>query len=265
MYYDIAIIRDKTVLRRFMQQDRVLCAFALGDLDDKSWAKSSFYGAFDETNTLQGIGLVWHGAETPSLQLFGQPDAVEVLLASNIAPERVFGMVAGDLKDVFGKFYGSEASPIRFWRMAVTPTEFTAGSSRYGLQRLSTDDFEAITHLLGEDGHQIKAEDIEDGVFYGIKDKTGQLVSMAGTFVSSPSEYVGVVGHVYTDSSVRGRGYATAVTSAVTQELFRMGIDIVALNVVQSNAPAIRAYQKLGYRIYSPVVAGIAQKAIPTF
>lgn len=264
--YNIATVHDKVVLRRFMLQDCALFAFALGDLDDNLWELSTFYGAFDNSNILQGIGLVRRGFEIPALQLFGDRDAIEALLVSEIAPESVFGMVADDLKDVFGKFYVLENSLAhRFWRMAVTPPNFTAGSSRHGLEQLSSDDLEAINMLLATDGHHVSRENIENGVFYGIKNKMGQLVSVAGTLVCSPTEHIGVVGHVYTDASVRGRGCGTATTSAVTQALFRMEIDTVALNVTQSNTPAVRAYQKLGYRIHLPLIAGIARKAVPTF
>jgi ribosomal protein S18 acetylase RimI-like enzyme len=264
--YTTTTIRDKGVLRRFMQQDRALCAFALGDLNDKWWDLSTFFGTFDDNNTLQAIGLVRRGFETPALQMFGHPDAVEALLVSDVAPESVFGMVTDNLKDVFGKYYAhEETSTKRFWRMAVTATEFTAGSSRHGLEQLGRKDFDAIADLLTKDGHQVSTEEIEGGVFYGIKDKMGMLVAIAGTLVCAPSEHVGVVGHVYTDPAARGRGYATATTSAVTQELFRIGADTVALNVVQSNASAIRVYQKLGYRIHLPLTAGIVRKAVPTF
>jgi ribosomal protein S18 acetylase RimI-like enzyme len=45
----------------------------------------------------------------------------------------------------------------------------------------------------------------------------------------------------------RGRGYATAVTSAVTAELLRF-CDQAVLNVRADNPPALQAYRKLGYR-----------------
>ncbi len=45
----------------------------------------------------------------------------------------------------------------------------------------------------------------------------------------------------------RGRGYATAVTGAVTAELLRF-CDEVVLNVRADNPPALQAYRRLGYR-----------------
>ena len=48
-------------------------------------------------------------------------------------------------------------------------------------------------------------------------------------------------------STIRGRGYATAVTGAVTAELLRT-CDQVVLNVRSDNPPALQAYRRLGYQ-----------------
>ena len=49
-----------------------------------------------------------------------------------------------------------------------------------------------------------------------------------------------------THTDHRGRGYAKAVTSAVTAELLRY-CDEVVLNVRSDNPPAIQAYSRLGF------------------
>ena len=87
---------------------------------------------------------------------------------------------------------------------------------------------------------------IAEGVYYGIR-VGSRLVSAAGTHVVSPEARLGVVGNVMTHTEYRGRGYATAVTGAVTAELLRF-CDQVVLNVRADNPPALQAYRKLGYR-----------------
>jgi predicted GNAT family acetyltransferase len=52
-----------------------------------------------------------------------------------------------------------------------------------------------------------------------------------------------------THADFRGRGYATAVTGAVTAELLRF-CDQVVLNVRADNPPALAAYRRLGYQVY---------------
>jgi predicted GNAT family acetyltransferase len=58
---------------------------------------------------------------------------------------------------------------------------------------------------------------------------------------------LGVVGNVLTHVDHRGRGYATAVTGAVTAELLRT-CDQVVLNVRSDNPPALQAYRRLGFQ-----------------
>ncbi len=71
-------------------------------------------------------------------------------------------------------------------------------------------------------------------------------MAAAGTHVVSPTARLGIVGNVMTHEAYRGRGYAKAVTSAVTAELLRT-CDQVALNVRADNPPALAAYSRLGY------------------
>ena len=87
---------------------------------------------------------------------------------------------------------------------------------------------------------------VAEGVYYGIR-VGGRLVAAAGTHVISPEARLGVVGNVMTHANFRGRGYATAVTGAVTADLLRF-CDQVVLNVRSDNAPALQVYRALGYR-----------------
>ncbi|MFN8527159.1 MAG: GNAT family N-acetyltransferase [Anaerolineae bacterium] len=74
----------------------------------------------------------------------------------------------------------------------------------------------------------------------------GKVVSMAG--------YAGPTGHgirvapVYTPPELRGRGYASAVTAALTQELLDTGKAFVALFTDLANPTSNSIYQKIGYK-----------------
>ena len=82
-------------------------------------------------------------------------------------------------------------------------------------------------------------------MYYGVR-VGGKLIAAAGTHVVSSQARMAVVGNVLTHVDYRGRGYATAVTGAVTAELLR-SCDQVALNVRSDNPPALAAYRRLGY------------------
>jgi len=91
---------------------------------------------------------------------------------------------------------------------------------------------------------------IAEGIYYGIR-VGGRLVSAAGTHVISPEAGLGVVGNVMTHTDFRGRGYATAVTGAVTADLLRTSAMQVVLNVRPTTRPPLQVYAKLGYRSMS--------------
>ena len=91
----------------------------------------------------------------------------------------------------------------------------------------------------------LPASTIVDGVYYGMR-VNGQLVAAAGTHVISRTARLAVVGNVLTHADFRGRGFATAVTGAVTAELLR-SCDEVVLNVRADNPPALGAYRRLGF------------------
>jgi RimJ/RimL family protein N-acetyltransferase len=91
----------------------------------------------------------------------------------------------------------------------------------------------------------LPSSSIAEGVYFGIR-LGGRLVAAAGTHVISRDARLAVVGNVLTHVDYRGRGFATAVTGAVTAELLRSA-DQVVLNVRSDNPPALQAYRRLGY------------------
>lgn len=104
---------------------------------------------------------------------------------------------------------------------------------------------EILTELLGR---KLSIEEIKTTLsvipYYGVF-INGELVSIANAYVRTRDLWL--VGSVYTKPSFRDRGYAKAVTSAVTALALSTGAK-AALHVKYGNEPAIRAYCKLGYK-----------------
>jgi ribosomal protein S18 acetylase RimI-like enzyme len=252
---------DKSLIRAFYHRDRPLCAYALGDLDEEMWPISNFTGAFDG-DMLEGVALVWTGAKHPVFIAVGSEPAVDALLKLDTNPKEVFFMLPGGLLEVFQRHYTTQSSR-QLWRMVVTPSEFIDGAPHKQLRRLTGSDAERVNALFSQDvmrANQIKPEIIERGTFFGIESPAGEILAMAGTHIYSETEGIGVVGYVYTAPNKRGQGLGTIVAGAVTREIINRGIDHVVLNVEQSNSPAIRAYQKLGFRIHAPIIDGLATR-----
>jgi predicted GNAT family acetyltransferase len=96
------------------------------------------------------------------------------------------------------------------------------------------------------------------GVYYGVE-VSGQLVSVAGTHLVSPTFGVGAVGNIFTHPAHRRRGYGTACTSQVVQELLARDLDVV-LNVNRENTDAIGIYEKLGFRKHCPYLEFVGDR-----
>jgi ribosomal protein S18 acetylase RimI-like enzyme len=60
-----------------------------------------------------------------------------------------------------------------------------------------------------------------------------------------------LVGGVYTRSDHRGKGYAGRAIASWARRLFEEGLELLALHVNAGNTPAIRAYERVGFRPYA--------------
>jgi len=85
-------------------------------------------------------------------------------------------------------------------------------------------------------------------------------VFVAGVQVASRHEGVAAVGNIYTRPDCRGQGLAQTVTSAVVTALREVGIQTIGLNVENTNAYAIRAYERVGFRTHFSYSEGIADR-----
>ena len=119
--------------------------------------------------------------------------------------------------------------------------------------RLGIEDAEAIADLMrrcdpewwGETNAERLKQRWQDVFLLGIR-KDGKLVSVGNVrFVDFASN----IGVVATDEHYRCRGYATSIVSGLVEEIFKRG-PIALIHVIADNAPAVRAYSKVGFRPY---------------
>jgi GNAT superfamily N-acetyltransferase len=126
-----------------------------------------------------------------------------------------------------------------------------------GAPRLAgTADLPLLTRWLAafaEEVHDIGGEDLaadaRDRVGYGgvlLWEAGGDPVGLAAT--SRQVARMTRVGPVYTPPELRGRGYASAATAAVTQRALDAGAEDVLLYTDVTNPVANSIYQRLGYR-----------------
>ena len=173
----------------------------------------------------------------------GRPEGIEAILRDIVRPRAAYVAILPERVPSVEALYRLDRGPqmVRMWvdrgRFRPYPAD---------VRRLLPSDIGELNRLyqLGF-ASWLPSSSIADGVYFGVR-VGGRLVAAAGTHVISREARLAVVGNVLTHVEYRGRGFATAVTGAVTAELLRTS-DQVVLNVRSDNPPALQAYRRLGY------------------
>lgn len=234
---------DRALLRTFLERDRLLAAYAICDLDDREFGRTR-WGAAWSGGAIVAIVLEYSGASPQPLFVMGREDGIAAVLREQIRPRLAFIAGLPTTLPAIQTVYRLDGGP-QMVRMWVDRASFRSADDP-GLERLAPIDAPELNRLyqLGF-GAWLPPSSIAEGVYYGLRIR-GRLVAAAGTHVVSSAARIAVVGNVLTHADHRGRGYATAVTGAVTAELLK-SCDHVVLNVRADNPPAISAYRHLGY------------------
>jgi len=252
--YLVRRVDDIEELRRTLSPQRAYAAYALGQLQPALFARSEWWSA----GSAHGRALLLHsrGGLGSALFAFGEIDGLEALLRLHAGPRHTFlTCQVHHLPIVLRRYFVSEQHSML--RMAVARGSLRSFEGR--ARRLSGRDVRQINQLYRADGTTAfySAQNVDEAVYYGAYDGE-RLVAVAGTHVISPPDGMAVVGNVFTHPKYRGRGLGTLVTGAVTQYVFSMGCREVVLSVDPRNEPAVRAYQRLGFREVGRLIEGAA-------
>lgn len=256
--YSVLPLTRTEAVRAFLDRDRALTAYMLGDLDPALWPESEFLGALCR-NELAAVVLLYRGLDPTIITAYGEPDGVRAVLDAVPLPREMYTLMPPGLGEVIHAYY-MIPDPHTEWRMVLDADAFRAPALT-GVQRIlpeHADLLAALYHMAAGPGEEIVAfspAQIARGVFYGVW-RDGALVATAGTHIWSQAERVAAVGNVFTHPAWRGRGYATRCTGAVVRDALTAGMDPVVLNVAQDNAAAIRVYEGLGFRRYAAFTEG---------
>jgi ribosomal protein S18 acetylase RimI-like enzyme len=250
---------DRTLLRGFLERDRLFAAYALCDLDDREFRRTRWAVASDGGDPI-AVGLEYSGLSPQPVFLMGEPEGISAILRDVIRPRAAFVAVLPDHVAAASTHYRLEPGP-QMVRMSVNLERFRRYPST-AVVRLDASDAPDLNRLYGLGfGAWLPPRAVSEGVYYGIR-VNGRLVAAAGTHVVSRVARLAVVGNVLTHADFRGRGYATAVTGAVTGTLLQV-CDAVVLNVRADNPPALNAYRRLGYAEHVRFDERLARRLTP--
>ncbi|HEU0235093.1 MAG TPA: GNAT family N-acetyltransferase [Candidatus Limnocylindrales bacterium] len=233
---------ERPMLRAFLERDRLFAAYAICDLEEREFPRTR-WGIATEGDEPIAVGMEYSGLTPQPLFVMGRLDGIEAILRDVLRPRAAYIAARRESLPAVEALYRVDSGPpmVRMW---VDRARFRPYPS--DVRRLLPVEIGELNRLyqLGF-ASWLSSSAVAEGVYYGIR-VGGRLVAAAGTHVVSPAARLAVVGNVYTDVEYRGRGYATAVTGAVTAELLRSS-DQVVLNVRADNPPALQAYRRLGY------------------
>ncbi len=234
---------DRGLLRDFLERDRLYAAYALCDLDEREFGRTRWGVAFAGSDPV-AVVLEYAGLAPQPVFVMGEDAGISAILRELIRPRAAYLAARAEHLPAVSSIYRVEPGPpmVRMWVDRSTFRPRPAEVAR--LLPVEVGDLNRLYQLGFTTWLPPSA--VAEGVYYGIR-VGGRLVSAAGTHVISPEARLGVVGNVMTHADFRGRGYATAVTGAVTSDLLRF-CDQVVLNVRSDNPPALQAYRALGYQ-----------------
>lgn len=247
------LLSDRDEICRRLRQDPGWAVYALGDLGPELWPKTTWHADREQ------IALVLRAFSFPILWASGD---LEELVSEVVTEARYSVQVRPSSLPALSRYYQTEGLK-RMWRMTLDPAAFRPQDGeivRLGEQNVAElERLYADGSAAGESPEFFFSAMVRHGVFFACRDADG-LTAVAGTHLVERTQGVGAIGNVYTRRDCRGRGLAGQVTSAVVQELLRLNVATIALNVYQSNARAIQVYERLGFRRHCDFVEGMIER-----
>lgn len=240
---------DERSRQRFLDQiksDVVRHVFAFHDIQ-RDMEHTTLHAAFDD-DILLGYILLYTGTDVPSVIFECGEEVAPKLIA--YAPEDHFVMhTSPNLLPITTSRFPQGKPYVENW-MVVTRKEANFFTSDHVRRLSGRGDAAALAKLIlsREDRPKRNLKRYVDWItkmpVYGLF-KEDELVSYAGSFIQLPQ--IWMIGGVFTHPKNRNKGYSLLATSAVTREALK-NAEKAALFVRSDNYPAIRVYDKIGYR-----------------
>jgi len=228
-----------------LRLDVIRHVFAFYDIQHEP-EHTTMYAAFED-NILKGYILIYTALDFPSVILECENGIAEKLIA--YAPENGFIVhTLPNLLPIIKNKFQNAKHYIEDW-MLVKKGEMNFFRSGLVRRLCTKDDASKLAILLSSREDRPKRTKkymdwISKMPIYGVSINS-ELVSYAGSFIQL--RQVWMIGGVYTHPNHRNKGYATLATSAMTEEALKHA-EAAALFVRSDNYPAIRVYEKIGYR-----------------
>ncbi|MBM4293026.1 MAG: GNAT family N-acetyltransferase [Deltaproteobacteria bacterium] len=253
-------------LLRYILSRPLDCAYLLGYLTPEYMGRCRAF-VYEEPRAdapdyveVQALLFEYTGLSVPTVWTFGGTLEVEAIIAHAYGqlPRRVyFNLEDHHLQAVRTHYAVRNRKPTL--RMGLRRPHYRPASSPEGVVMLSHKDTGGIMRLYAQyPDHLFEPAQLDTGLYCGVRDAEGQLVSVAGIHLLNQELNIAAIGNIVTDKEHRGRGLATRCVRVLLDELFK-GVENVALNVTEDNRPAIACYEKFGFRTTSRIIEAWAK------
>ena len=241
---------DKAEIRRLLNTDRPWSLYALADLDDGMFEHCDWWAHRDS------LALVFCALKIRPIFVLGDAAATRELLAQLSEASGYLNLKPEQLEGAHGIYSFRQRHHMR--RLFLDAPNLRDGPSE-PLTLQNRGEIERLYATGDGGGIAFAPFQLETGFFRGIR-RDGDLVAVAGAHVVSRQESVAGLGNIFTRLDCRGHGLAQTVTSAVAAAVSEAGIRTIGLNVEDANMPAIRAYERIGFRTRFDYYEGVADR-----
>ena len=239
---------------RLYQEDSFTHFYLLYDLLYESSNTELFY--IRKHGKLTGYVLTWHNPRMTGVHVWGEFSEIieKTDFKRNCRGKCIIQVYNVDLlEEITGKLNALSMDNSVSWFLDMVVDEQTfkpylkVRATR--LDPSNPRDIEEFVKLKGIQGRDVSSEKAAQVIikhrYYGIF-MDNKLVSISGCYVRTRD--VWGIGDVYTHPKYRGKGYAKAVTSAITSDALKSGAKAI-LHVKENNESAIKVYKSLGYKV----------------
>jgi ribosomal protein S18 acetylase RimI-like enzyme len=247
------LIHDKEELEKYLLRYPQLNFYHLGDLDDFFWPYTSWF-ALKEDDQINALILMYSGIRPVTVLAIENDNHGGMLkLLENslpLLPGVFYAHLSAGLEQVLSAYGYQIKLHGEHYKMALSHPEKLELIDTTDVEQLSSNDLDEMLSLYKHSypGNWFDPRMLETGQYTGLRDKNGQLVSVAGIHVYSPEYKIAALGNITTNPKYRGQGLAKKVTAGLCKLLLTTS-DSIGLNVRSDNSPAIQAYHKIGFEV----------------
>ncbi len=241
-------LHDRVTIAELLRRNLDMRLYEIGDLDDFFWPSTTWY-ALEDTEVIHELVLAYNAGDLLVLlaQVTSSPELLRKLLESlrHLLPQRFYSHLPPGLADCFAT-YPAETHGLHDKMILIDTArlaEFDT-SKVVGFAPADEAELRAFYDAVYP-GNWFDPRMLATGKYYGYREE-GQILSVAGVHVYSPTQRVATLGNITTHPAARGRGLATLVTAHLCRTLLG-SVDRIGLNVRSDNIAAIACYSRLGF------------------